>query len=314
MNLTALTPFAQLLLVIFAQPLGYALSDHIKILPLLILKLFGFTCVVLRSKRDQRYLRSRVKFNYLMQSFEDRPQGLFWSLDPFVMCYSDSLNLYLYMVARTKNINNLLDRYVGKKAYKYIEINGPISDRIYRTQYLQLDPNLETPWKNQSSAIDKIIKLYGNNGHHCSIFLYGNTMCGKSSVPYFLIPHFKSPFVCDSFNPTQPNNSFSDIYCNFSPTVEEPIIVILDEVDIILNKLHDQKVHENQKFATDVTDKIGWTSLMDKFGRGMFKNVILIMTSNRTKEELDALDPAYLRSGRVDISIDMSLEKNSVTA
>jgi len=36
-----------------------------------------------------------------------------------------------------------------------------------------------------------------------------------------------------------------------------------------------------------------------------FKNIILIMTSNESKEEIDALDPAYLRTGRTDKCVSM---------
>jgi hypothetical protein len=36
------------------------------------------------------------------------------------------------------------------------------------------------------------------------------------------------------------------------------------------------------------------------------KNIILIMTSNKKKEEIDALDLCYLREGRVNAYYDMS--------
>jgi len=36
-----------------------------------------------------------------------------------------------------------------------------------------------------------------------------------------------------------------------------------------------------------------------------YKNVIFILTSNESKESLDALDPAYLRKGRIDATYEM---------
>ena len=37
----------------------------------------------------------------------------------------------------------------------------------------------------------------------------------------------------------------------------------------------------------------------------LYKNVILILTSNESIEEISALDPCYLRKGRIDGSFSM---------
>ena len=44
-----------------------------------------------------------------------------------------------------------------------------------------------------------------------------------------------------------------------------------------------------------------WNKWLDRFDRGYYKNVIIIMTSNKSIEWFDKLDPSYLRSGRINI-------------
>ena len=48
-----------------------------------------------------------------------------------------------------------------------------------------------------------------------------------------------------------------------------------------------------------------WNNFMDKIDRGHFPYLILMMTTNRTPEWFDALDPAYMRAGRVNMKLEI---------
>jgi hypothetical protein len=45
---------------------------------------------------------------------------------------------------------------------------------------------------------------------------------------------------------------------------------------------------------------------LDSIQRGMYPNIILILTSNRAPEYIHSLDPSYIRKGRVDLTFEMT--------
>ena len=60
---------------------------------------------------------------------------------------------------------------------------------------------------------------------------------------------------------------------------------------------------QNPKISTCVRDKSSWTTFLDDMV--FHPNVILILTSNTPKKELDKLDTAYIRKGRIDLFYNM---------
>jgi ATP-dependent 26S proteasome regulatory subunit len=78
---------------------------------------------------------------------------------------------------------------------------------------------------------------------------------------------------------------------------------MLDEVNIMINAIHTKTVEKHREIPIPISDKTDWTNMFDDL---MFhKHVIVIMTSNQSKEEIDALDRAYLRTGRIDATFSM---------
>jgi hypothetical protein len=84
---------------------------------------------------------------------------------------------------------------------------------------------------------------------------------------------------------------------------DTPLVVVLEEVDILIHNIHKQEVFHNKEIPTAVHNKTTWTSFLDDMF--IYRKVILIMTSNTSKKELDQLDDAYLREGRVHASFNM---------
>ena len=78
---------------------------------------------------------------------------------------------------------------------------------------------------------------------------------------------------------------------------EAPLIIVLEEVDILINNIHESTVRQNKDVPTSVHDKTTWSSFLDDMI--FYKRLIVIMTSNTSKESIDALDTSYLREGRI---------------
>jgi siroheme synthase (precorrin-2 oxidase/ferrochelatase) len=81
-----------------------------------------------------------------------------------------------------------------------------------------------------------------------------------------------------------------------------------DEVDIALLKIHEGTIPDHKNIPTLIQDKTGWNRFLDNFQRGLFPFIILIMTSNKPPQFVNALDPSYLRPGRVDEIFELSVK------
>jgi len=83
-----------------------------------------------------------------------------------------------------------------------------------------------------------------------------------------------------------------------------PAIIVLEEVDTIIKAIHTNTVKLNKEVPTSIYNKSTWATFLDDMI--FYKNVILILTSNESKESIDSLDPAYLRKGRIHATYSMN--------
>lgn len=173
---------------------------------------------------------------------------------------------------------------------------GAYSNFYYSRLSLNLKNLIALP--SQEPIVNDIISDYKCRDQ-LVVFIDGVPCSGKSSIGYLVAKNIGGAF-CHTFNPTDPGDKFDNLVrCirDLTATSESPIVVVLEEVDVLLNKIHNQTIRENHKIPTAVKDKSSWSSFLDDMF--FYQNIILIMTSNKTKSEIDKMDPAYLRRGRV---------------
>lgn len=151
--------------------------------------------------------------------------------------------------------------------------------------------------KNQKKIIEMIKDEYKKTKNNVSV-IYGEPGCGKSMIPILLAKEMGG-YLCDSFNPTDPGDDIGLIYSTIMPTEEKPLIIVLEEFDIIINKIHHNLIPTHKHIPIQVKDKTSWNSLFDRLDRGLYPNVIILLTSNVNPEYVDKLDKSYLRQGRV---------------
>ena len=58
-------------------------------------------------------------------------------------------------------------------------------------------------------------------------------------------------------------------------------------------------IDPHRSIPIQVRNKTTWNQLFDKISRGELQNIIVVLTSNKSLEEINKIDPAYLREGRV---------------
>jgi len=171
---------------------------------------------------------------------------------------------------------------------------------FYITREITID---KTYSKSQQDVATKIISMYEKQ-NFLTVYIHGKTGTGKTMLAYLMAKQLGCS-ICDTFNPTDPGDLFSSFYSKINPSVNKPIIVLMDEIDVHLKKIHNQSLVRHKKVPIQVHDKSTWNSFFDKIDMGLYPYVIMILCSNKTKRELDRLDESYLRKGRAHLSFEL---------
>lgn len=155
--------------------------------------------------------------------------------------------------------------------------------------------NLEAKGK-QIEITDDICYIF-NMKRRGVFFIHGISGAGKSTIGFLVANKVKGAF-CHTFNPTDPGDTLSSLLRDSVPTDDSPTIILIEEVNTMIHALHDGKIQKHKNVTTCIHNKSTYNTFMDDLI--FYKNVVIIMTSNESKESIDALDPCYLRKGRVD--------------
>jgi hypothetical protein len=166
----------------------------------------------------------------------------------------------------------------------------------------------------QQAVLEKLMSSFNEldvsgetKKRYCTALLTGKPGAGKSSVPLILANELlkskEGVYFVDDFNPTDPGDSFDKLYSRIEPSKEKPMVVVLEEVDNIVKRLN-EGIPPHKSSPILIQNKPGWNSFFDNFGKGRYRNVFFVMTSNKPQEWFDGEDSSYFRKGRVDLRID----------
>lgn len=173
---------------------------------------------------------------------------------------------------------------------------GEYSNPYFRRRKIRFP--LIDPRPKQKEVMETIQRHYEQRGSTV-VFLNGAPNTGKSIIGLLLAAHYSSSY-CNSFKPWQPGDELCEVYAEVEPKPENPLILVLDEVDIALNKIHNG-IAPHKSIPISVADKLGWNNFLDQIHWGMYPNMIVLLISNKPYEFIHNLDPSYLRQGRVDL-------------
>lgn len=167
----------------------------------------------------------------------------------------------------------------------------------------KLDVTSIVPQGEQTHIISDIISIFKKKGR-ATIFLQGVSGAGKSTVGVLLAKELGGSF-CHTFNPTSPGDTLHSIARDAEIADEDgkPLVIVIEEVNTLIRAIHTNSIKLHKDMQTLVYNKSTYNTFLDDMI--LYQNIILIMTSNETKEELDALDPCYLRKGRIDAHYSM---------
>ncbi len=192
-----------------------------------------------------------------------------------------------------------------KKITMYYRL-GSYNGTYYRKRCIDLQPIQPRPAQLE---ILSTITAHQARVKHTVVFLYGPPRSGKSMIGILLAERLNGTY-CNTLKPWQPGDSFTDLYSDVEPTEKNPLIVAFDEIDTILPCVH-AGIPPHKHIPTSISDKSGWNRWFDEIDRSIFPHCIVIMTSNTGPESIRALDPSYLREGRVNYILSLPLADKS---
>ncbi len=142
------------------------------------------------------------------------------------------------------------------------------------------------------------------------VILSGPPGCGKSTTARAVTMLLDAVLV-PGFDPSRPGHTTTDVLVTVRDltTVGTHVVISMDEFDVCVRRAVaggalPAALGDAETGTPEVTDKASWNAMMDMLQ--FVPKVTVIMSTNLTFKELDALDPsgAMLRAGRVTQRID----------
>jgi hypothetical protein len=154
---------------------------------------------------------------------------------------------------------------------------------------------------NQSNIINNI-STYLNKHNFCVAFVTGKPGSGKSMCGILLAKLLNGKLVRD-FNPTEPGDNLASLYATIEPTKENPLIIVLDEVDIMFENVFKKNIQKHRDIPTQIFDKSTLNRFFDDINlEVLYPHLVIIMTTNVTSDYIETnYDPSYIRDGRVNL-------------
>ena len=186
---------------------------------------------------------------------------------------------------------------------------GSYTSIYYRST--QVDMSSIEPIGEQVHIVEDIVQKYKLR-QRLVAFVHGVTGAGKSTLGLFVAKQL-SGIYCHTFNPSEPGDTFENLLRDTETMDEEerkPIVIVIEEANEMIRAAHKGKVTLHKNVTTQVKSKGTFNTFLDNMI--FHKKVVLILTSNESRDDIDELCPSYLRRGRVNAYYSMmsALEVN----
>lgn len=271
-------------------------------LPFLLITIFKWQLYHIKDKEKVMLLSSKIKHSSIKKD-NQKPSGIFVYYCYIGIFVEKENSSEIYLLTSTKQYEELLKKKKDEKEEKKEEIT--LYERTGNFCWLEYSKRIFNVTKynvreNQNLIINNIINLY-NNKKFCTAFIYGLPGTGKSMIGILLAKAVKGSLV-RTFNPSEPGDSIISLYNEVSPSEDNPLIIVFDEADIMIDKIHNNKIIQHQSIAIQIQDKTSWNRFFDDIDLGLYPNIILILTSNISIDDIGIkYEKSYLRGNRVNI-------------
>ena len=278
------------------------------IIPFLFLG-YKFYCIT--EQNLITIVSKNIKYSIIIND-QDDPSGFFigkYFIGYLYKSNKDSEINILYCLCSTKQFNILKskDDIIIKDTDIFINIymrKGNFYHFDYQKRQLNCTNFNKDKFKNQKHILTQVINYYKKN-NNCVTIISGNPGKGKSALGILIAKELNGS-LCKSFNPTNPGDNLENLYNQVNPTINNPLILLIDEFDIILDLIFNNKIILHKNIPTEIYNKTTWNNLFDDINLKLYPNLIIILTSNINKKTIEELyDPSYIRKGRVNLTFNL---------
>jgi hypothetical protein len=330
--MTEMTEMSCFAFISYITAIGFGLLSVISSLltPFLFLfQLCGVRYYIIRRDDEKTRAISKILQNTTMnsitlfQSGNFHPYGYFvnWKCAGFYNYTNsyDNISAEIHILTTVKYFNSLFETdkvsvsfALNKKitdvstATEEAVITAPIqSINIYSRfgsytsifySRIRIDVQHLEPCGQQGEIVDSICKTFSEKRRGV-FFIHGISGAGKSTIGLLVATRLKGTF-CHTFNPTEPGDTLPILLRETEPSTDKPTIILIEEINTFIRVLHNETIPRHKNITTCIRNKSTYNTFMDDLF--LYQNVMIIMTSNESKDTIDALDPCYLRKGRVD--------------
>jgi len=271
-------------------------------LPFLLFRIFKYQLYHIKNKEKVILLSSKIKDSSITKD-NQKPSGFFISYSYIGIFVEKENSSEIYLLTSTKQYEELVKKEKDDKEDKKEEIIlYERTGNFCWLEYIKRNFNVEkySSRDHQDPIINTIINLY-NNKKMCTAFIYGLPGSGKSMIGILLAKAVKGSLV-RTFNPSEPGDSIISLYNEVSPGENNPLIIVFDEVDTMIDKIHNNKIIQHPNIPIQIQDKTSWNRFFDDIDLGLYPNTIFILTSNISIDDIGIkYDNSYLRDGRINI-------------
>lgn len=181
--------------------------------------------------------------------------------------------------------------------------SGCFFDIKYSHRTIIVNESIKHPKPSQQNIIDNITEKWKGMTRLVTL-IHGHPGSGKSTIA-FQLANVLNGSLLKTWIPTDPGDDFNSVYEKISPTKDSPLIVLIDECDIILDKIS-KGVELHKHIPIQIKDKPTWNGFFDDVNRGYYSYVIFMLTTNLNPNQIkEKYDTSYIREGRVDLFFEL---------
>ena len=276
-------------------------------LPFLLITLFKWQLYQIKAREKVILVSTKVRHSSIKKE-DDKPSGIFigymyigifiekgYCPEILLLC---SVKKYTELTTREKTDD---DEEKMEEIIIY-ERYGSFNEIDYSMRKLNVINHCIR--EKQEPIIDEIITLF-NSKKFCTALIYGNPGSGKSMISLLLAKKLKGGLV-KTFNPTDAGNTIASLYNTVNPTKNKPLVIVFDEVDVMIEKIHDKCISPHKNIPIQINSKSTWNGFFDDINNGYYPYIILVMTTNIFLNSFESkYETSYIRKGRVDIKCEL---------
>jgi len=275
---------------------------------LFLFRILGYHYYIIRKNDEKTRALAKIlqttTYNSITLFQHDNfyPSGYFIN-SKCVGCYDysssfDSIGSTIHIIATPKYIQTFMRMetqkvFITPKTITMFSRAGSYMGLFYSR--LNIDIQGLDPIGAQSDVVDNICERFAEKRRGV-FFIHGVGGAGKSTIGLLVAGRLNGT-LCHTFNPSEPGDTLENMLRDSEPTEDKPTIIIFEEANVMIRAVHEGTIQKHKNVTTCVHNKSTYNSFMDDLI--LYRNVMIIMTSNEDKATIDKLDPCYLRKGRV---------------